>query len=667
MESLCNKLKTFYNANILDEEEEFIKNEFLKVSRENVGNGKGRQTLMNLICNHFDSSKQKPDPEFIGGPRTLTVHWSNTYQKMIYIFGEYHSDIIDCDDIFDEAKGGEIDKPNAKKMSIEYFLGELIKTTDVFLDIFIEVPVLSNKETRKYHENFLPLGESRLSKLFDQFKECIEYPTRGGEKCKLARMHYFDPRSKEDDIGLSDGNDIIGYFKLEIQYFFNEATHSNLTFDELATKIRSRISKDKNFTIVLNSMCDSSLKNFTNFWISPLTKNYYINKELNRLEKDDPELKTKIVDYVSKEIIRRAMKERKFFKKVIKNIIVDNTCESYRFCKALELIHDALTNIYAGVVDAYILARVFKKFNMNEMKEKAYPDVTDQPDRARNIIIYGGDNHSELCRQFLKDILDFDDICSTGEREKDLDIVSKKDVFCIDMKTIDKPLFIYPTLKQQIYSVGKVNKPINSSLQKALDIKIAYNRIKKTNDKDKNILSKNIINKLLREKSVLVICQRKESVEEPDVQRSVIPTLEGLIEIFLKLKKDESADIKYMINGLHFPGDKADFIIYLDKSDPTGVKFAEEHKGVYDLVVLQTCPLYMMDVKLINDILKIGGQILCIAVSPGIIDNLKPTTQNTVDIINKFTVPKYGFVEIANDDFLIFQKTKDVDLDLMQE
>lgn len=167
MESLCNKLHTFYNANILDDEEELIKNEFLKVSRENVGNGKGRQTLMNLICNHFDSSKQKPDPSFIGGPRTLTVHWSNTYQKMIYIFGEYHSDIIDCDDIFDEAKGGEIDKPGAKKMSIEYFLGELIKTTDLFLDIFIEVPVLSNKETRKYHENFLPLGESRLSKLFD--------------------------------------------------------------------------------------------------------------------------------------------------------------------------------------------------------------------------------------------------------------------------------------------------------------------------------------------------------------------------------------------------------------------------------------------------------------------------------------------------------------------
>ena len=122
-----------------------------------------------------------------------------------------------------------------------------------------------------------------------------------------------------------------------------------------------------------------------------------------------------------------------------------------------------------------------------------------------------------------------------------------------------------------------------------------------------------------------------------------------------------------MVGALQFPGDKADFFIYLDKSDPTGVKFAEEHKSFYDLVVLQTCPLFMMDMKLINDMLKIGCQILCIAVSPGIIDNLKTTTQNTVDIINKFTDPKYGFVEIANDDFLIFQKTKNVDLDLMHE
>ena len=655
-EGLCNKLQTFYNTNILDQEEELIKNEFLKVSTENLGNGKGRQTLMNLICNH---SKQKPDPEFIGGPRTLTVHWSNTYKKMIYIFGEHHSDIINCDDIFDEAKGGDIDTPNAKKMSIEYFLGELIKTTDVFLDIFIELPVLSNRETRKYHENFLPLGESRLSKLFDQFKECIEYPTRGGERCKLARMHYFDTRSKEDDVGLSDGNDIIAYFRIELQYLFNEATHLNLTFDQLASNFRLRMRKDINFTIVLNNMSEPSLKKFKNFWISPLTKNYYIDKELNRLEKDNPELKTKIVDYVKKEIIRRAMNKRKFFKKVIKNFIFNDTCESYRFCKALELIQNELSHIYAGVIDAYILARVFKKFNMDEMKEKAYPDVTDQPDRARNIIIYGGDNHAEICRRFLKDILDFDDICSTGKREKDIDIISKNDVFCIDMKTIDKPLFVYPTLKPQIYSVGKVNKPINSRLQGALNIRMQDNRIKKTNIKDKNILSKNIVDKLLSEKSVLVICQRKESVNEPDVQRSVIPTLEGLIEIFLKLEKHESADIKYMVDALQFPGDKADFIIFLDKSNPEGLKFTEEHKGAYDLVVLQTCPLYMMDVKLINDILKIGGQILCISVSPGIINNLKTTTQNTADIIIKFTDPKYGFVEIANDDFFIFQKTKD--------
>ena len=181
------------------------------------------------------------------------------------------------------------------------------------------------------------------------------------------------------------------------------------------------------------------------------------------MEKDDPELKKKIVDYVSKEIIRRAMKQRKFFKKLIKNIIFNDSCESHHFCKALDLIQDELSHIYAGVVDAYILTRVFKKFNMNEMKEKAYPGVTDQPDRARNIIIYGWDSHAEIYRQFLKDILDFDDICSTGERNKDVDVMSKNDVFCIDMKTIDKPLFVYPTLKPQIYSPSVIKK-INPKL-----------------------------------------------------------------------------------------------------------------------------------------------------------------------------------------------------------
>ena len=85
MDNLCQKLCTFYNTNILDDQNKEIKDEFLRLSLKNLGTGNGKQTLMKLICNHF-SGDPKPMPQFIGGPRNLTVHWSDEYQKMIYIY-----------------------------------------------------------------------------------------------------------------------------------------------------------------------------------------------------------------------------------------------------------------------------------------------------------------------------------------------------------------------------------------------------------------------------------------------------------------------------------------------------------------------------------------------------------------------------------------------------
>ena len=473
MDDLCQKLCAFYNTNILDDQNKEIKDEFLRLSLKNLGTGEGKQTLMKLICNHF-SGDTKPMPQFIGGPRNLTVHWSDEYQKMIYIFGEYHSDIIDCDD---QAK----DSPGAKKMSIEYFLGELIRTTDKYLDVFIELPALSNKETRKYHEKFLPLGKGfRLAKLFDQFKECIEYPTRGGENCRLARVHYFDVRNKEDSEGFTASTDSIGYFTIILQYLFNEAEHFKYTDKQFVKAFRSLIKKNKKIMTVLDFMCISDDDKFEKFWITPLTENEYINKELNRLERDNPLLKNLIITYIKDNIIKQANDSKKKWINNTNIVLKRVKASETEFCDTVTMILDDIACIYANVIDAYLLARVFKKFNMEEMRAKAYLGITDQPDRASNIIIYAGDAHSERYRKFLKHVLHFKKIATTGVRDGVNGDGTK--IYCIDMKSIQQPLFMYPKKK---------TRDPEFSIQTIVDKLISGGKDLSSNDR-------NSINKLIK-------------------------------------------------------------------------------------------------------------------------------------------------------------------------
>ena len=601
MEYLCQKLCVFYNTNILDDQNKEIKDEFLRLSLKNLGTGEGKQTLMKLICNHF-SGDPKPMPQFIGGPRNLTVHWSDEYQKMIYIFGEYHSDIIDCDDQFEKAK----DSPGAKKMSIEYFLGELIRTTDKYLDVFIELSALSNKETRKYHEKFLPLGKGfRLAKLFDQFKECIEYPTRGGENCRLARVHYIDVRNKEDSEGFTASTDSIGYFTITLQYLFNEAEHYNYTEKQFVEAFRSLIKKNEKIMTVLNFICISDDDKFEKFWITPLTENEYINKELNRLERDNPLLKNLIVTYVKDNIIKQANDSKK---KWIDNtnIVLERVKTSEtEFCDTVTMILDDIACIYANVIDAYLLARVFKKFNMEEMREKAYLGITDQPDRASNIIIYAGDAHSERYRKFLKHVLHFKKIATTGVRDGVKGDGTK--IYCIDMKSIPQPLFMYP--KTQI-----------SGQQK---------------------------------NQVLVLCQRREGFNEKiSIKDHLIPTLEKIINTFLKEKMgNDIADIKYMVDlDSTKEQDKADFNIVLYNHSQKGREFRDHHLKFYDLVVLQTCPFMYM--KMVRDILKDDGYLICTTV---LVDGRHGKMQEIIveQLVKKIT--DAGFTQVT-DRFLTFQK-----------
>jgi hypothetical protein len=225
-----------------------------------------------------------------------------------------------------------------------------------------------------------------------------------------------------------------------MNYFFRKLSSIFAVFSgDILTKILKKIMEEdqiiKSFLIDYLSQPDET--EFKRIWVQHLYKFYHITKELERLKNYDPEMKDKILHFFEKEIIEKVMKKREFWLANV-NIIL-NPYSDVIFNLAFKKIFDSIVCITALYPDLYTLLRIFKTFNISEMKEKAYKEATDQPDKAHNIIIYAGDLHSQVYRKFLKEVLDFEKIEVAG-KEEPYEQMGKR-TYCIDMEPITQPLF----------------------------------------------------------------------------------------------------------------------------------------------------------------------------------------------------------------------------------
>lgn len=325
-------------------------------------------------------------------------------------------------------------------MSIEYFLAELLSTTDAFIDVFFEVPY------GQYPDDFNPFPRNfRLDKLLDKFRKCLYFATRDKE-CDLARIHYFDTRMvKENGIDETDET-------AEVYSWSND-----LNYCEAKIKFVSRKTLRKDHAVVLNALLeeDERLKKT----LESLHKIEFVLEQLETKENTkellgvdttiDPDLSNKIKLFFKKETtdLFHLVKWRENTKIILEN--VNHTEEE--FYNAFTTIDKNLSKINGLMTDIYAMARVFKIFDMKQIKEKAHANATDQPSQARNIIIYAGDFHAQSYRKFLKEVLDFDQIEKAGKVEKfriegePLDLekfrVDGETLRCINMKTISQPFF----------------------------------------------------------------------------------------------------------------------------------------------------------------------------------------------------------------------------------
>ena len=415
IEKLCKDLTSSYDTNILDIEPDIVQQEFRTVSCKNRNNKAGKKVLMELICNHYDEriQKQKPTAKFIGGPKTLTIHWHPVYKKLIYIFGEWHANITDCDKF----------EKDANTILVEDYLYNLMLTTDVFLDIYFEF--ISYKNGQYAHE---PYVDGRLNELFKKFIKCLQYNTRSDASCQLARVHYFDIRNND----LYEKNPIIDIFWIVEQI----TTYTRKDTEKACSSFKLLLTKYPEIITLLKEL-QKDKKILCKFMEKQLEENQYIKKELDKIV-ENTEIKMLILNFYKKLTSEEVIKYYDILKRISLDLVNYEKISNDILFKSMNYTRLFLMRIMSFFADVYLLARMFKNFDMSEMEKKAYKGSTDQPIHASNIIIYCGDLHCYNYRNFLSSI-GFKHINHTGDLT--LDRKPDKPLNCIDMRKIKQPFF----------------------------------------------------------------------------------------------------------------------------------------------------------------------------------------------------------------------------------
>jgi hypothetical protein len=474
-DSYCEDLIETYNASILKKFPDDLHQSFLTTAKDCLKKNKrrvvdhqkrkivykDRTVLSTLITNleHEKITPTLPDVGFIEGPMNMSLHWSKKYKKLIYILGERHIGYVKCP---------EKEIKNTSK--IEDYLDKIFTNPIAFIDFYLEIGgfVISDGYPSKFE------GQETLDLLRNKFKDCIDTLTRNliTTNCKTSRMHFFDIRQGDIRWGIplmtQFGNVILStqanMYNYGLIYYKNldELRNSEHTCDN--TNLTNPFWDFFDFWgFLVEKLADfETQEEYEKFWYEEIYNFEIIKKEINLMHSDvRPYLnwfiQTKLSEYINYKDVKNIatniiniylsedqgqMKRPELRSRYYKKITF----------KSIMLFYDQLNNfsnictinINSLLSDAYLLARVFKTFKIDDPNKQR---LTDEPSEPRNIIIYAGNNHANRCREFLTHI-GFKTLEKSGKGfYKDDEIIYDK---CIDINkknvlnktpTITQPLF----------------------------------------------------------------------------------------------------------------------------------------------------------------------------------------------------------------------------------
>ena len=436
------ELEITYDTNLLDNKPEKEQVKYINSSIMNRNNGKGNKVIKELTYNHY--TKYKPIVDFIGGPKTLSIHWHPQYKKIIYVFGEAHTANMDCNK-FKTTTG--IRYPIT--VPIEDYLYDLMKSTDVFLDIYFEFsfPSPHSKSFPEY-----PSSNQSLHKLLNKFKKCLVYDSRHEKSCRLARSHYFDIRQDSSNPRDLAKNKIdIVWVKSILDTVYGFKTLENRIWQLKIFLNKSYVSD------ILRKLTDTNDVNIYEFMLNQLKENRYIKKELGKIVENRENLISAFDRFFYFQISITMMVNIHTIKRSVNTLLNYKTTSYEELNDNLDVFLKAMLLPISCFADGYLLARVFKDFNMSEMDEKAYKGATHQPNRAHNIIIYAGDAHANKYRNFLS-YIGFTEIDSYGidlEKPNPYVDIPNMPINCLDMRNIKQPFFSYNRFDESSFDAIK--------------------------------------------------------------------------------------------------------------------------------------------------------------------------------------------------------------------
>jgi hypothetical protein len=107
-------------------------------------------------------------------------------------------------------------------------------------------------------------------------------------------------------------------------------------------------------------------------------------------------------------------------------------------------------------------------------------------------------------------------------------------------------------------------------------------------------------------KNVLVLCQRNKTTVDVEYVETIVKQIH---DFSVSILRDENVDIKYLTKHDHGTGDY-NFALDTRKNNPDGLQskeFISQHKGKYDLIILNTCGFKNMDIQAVYDLLTDAG------------------------------------------------------------
>ena len=463
----CEKLIKTYNASILKKLPVELQQSFFEAATDCLEKIKKeeRTVLATLITNWIDKntkvSPTLPIVGFIEGPLNISLHWSKRFQKLIYNIGELHI-------------GTKLCPPGAKNSTskIEDYLIDWFKKPTAYTDFYLEIGsfVLPEGYTIKFG------GQKTIDILRTKFNSCINKLTRDTIlECNTSRMHFFDIRQgnvkgKSPSILLFIIKIKEILEKMNTKFFstknercygyekYSDIFHFHGKFDEckdteLTDLIYDFCDNSENIDM-LNQLLEFNQQEYKEFWYEQLYSFEIIKKEVDRMDEDvRPYLiffiKRKLDKYIDKD------KEKEKIEVILSELL--NICDE-NSDKSFDITFDTLikfydqlfdfviytTELFGLFADAYLLARIFKTFQINDPEKRR---LVDEPSEPHNIIIYAGSNHSNNYREFLE-FIGFKTLEKSGEGFNN-DYVNLTYNKCINInypkypetKSISQPLF----------------------------------------------------------------------------------------------------------------------------------------------------------------------------------------------------------------------------------